>query len=74
MTSKKSDISNDKNRKDMNKEDNDQSPVSEDSKKMNADDQDDDDDEGYEILPSNDAGITADDNAATGKLHQREGD
>ncbi|MBS1744051.1 MAG: hypothetical protein JST81_13545 [Bacteroidetes bacterium] len=37
-------------------------------------DEQNDEDTGYTILPSNDAGITADDNAATGKLHQREGD
>lgn len=33
-----------------------------------------DDDDGYTILPSNDSGITNDDNAATGRLHEREGD
>ncbi len=34
----------------------------------------DDDDGDYTILPSNDSGITADDNAATGRMHEKEGE
>ena len=37
-------------------------------------DDDTDDDGDYEILPSNDSGISADDNAATGKMHEKEGE
>jgi hypothetical protein len=42
--------------------------------KRAEEEQDEDDDDGYTILPSNDSGITADDNAATGRMHEKEGE